>query len=483
MGALEFHGIHAEILADQTPEIDVEGARMCGKTWVFSAKVHNSCLKYPGIWWLINRYSGTETDNQLRPVFMQVCRMLGSNPVWNGDESAYVFPEVNGLVSKVFAYGLKTQSRDQRYAKIRGSGVGGLWNDQSEELPEDIGTEMRALLRQPGYPHQLLLSPNPPDEEHWLADQFPDDADQPGRKYYRLSLYDNKHNLPAETIERLEKAYPITHAKHKSLILGLRGPNITGIPCYENSFSRDLHVAPLVWDPSSLLLEAYDAGKHHPTWLVAQRSPFGGLRVLGGILGKRLFLEDFLPLVQRYRAEWFETDEQHPLRSRVCCDPPLSAEKSLRFTTVSLLQEAQLRPRWRDNANAPDVREAVIESIGALMKRRSCNAQDFLINADPTRWLMASHVVVKQTKLFVDGLEGSYVWSPNYVSVGNKTVRQPAMDQWLDGWQRCLENLVLNFLAGQRSEAEREAMKKKAKEQGSGGGTGFLDSRTGWMAY
>ncbi len=70
---------------------------------------------------------------------------------------------------------------------------------------------------------------------------------------------------------------------------------------------------------------------------------------------------------------------------------------------------------------------------------------------------MASHAITKQTKLFVDSLEGSYVWSDNYVSVGNKTVRQPKFDQWLDGLQRCLENIVLNFCVGQKSQAELEA--------------------------
>lgn len=461
---LEFRGIHEEILRDETPELDIEGARMSGKTWVCSAKVHNSCVKHPGIWWLINRYSGTETDNQLRPQFAQVCRMLGSDVAWNNEESAYHFPAVGGKVSKVFAYGLKTQSKEARFSKIRGSGVSGLWNDQSEEMPEDIATEMRALLRQPGgYPYQLMFSPNPPDEEHFLADQFPDDQDLPGRKYYRLSLYDNRHNLRADTIEMLERAYPRTHAKHKSLILGMRGPNITGTPVYEHAFQRETHVSAITYDPNSALLEAFDAGKHHPTWLVAQRSTFGGINILGGILGKRLFLEDFLPLVARYRREWFDEAED----TRVCCDPPMSNESGLRYTTADILREAKLRPRWRENASAPDVRVSMIEHIGAMMLRRAGAGQAFNVNADASRWLMASKALAKpkHTKLFVDGCEGSYVWSPNYVSVGNKTVRQPAFDQWLDGWQRCLENIMLNFVVGQATQAEKDEKRRKLRAQ------------------
>ena len=454
MAPLEFTGIHARFLADRTPELDLEGGRMSGKTWVCSAKIWQSCLDHPGIWWLICRYSGTETASQLRPQFMQVCRMLGVEPRWDDDESAYCFPKQNGKVSKVFAYGLKTQSKDARYAKIRGSGFAGVWNDQSEELPEDIGTEIRALLRQPGYPHQLIFSPNPPDEEHFLADQFPDDQDLPGRKLYRLSLYDNQHNLPADTIEKMEKAYPSTHAKHKSLILGLRGPNITGIPVYEGAFRREDHVVPLAYDPSLALLEAIHAGQHHPVWLAGQRSRFGGINLLAGIIGKRLFLEDFIPIVHSYRYEFFD---QGPKRPVLCCDPPPNRDDMNRYTSVNLLRAAGLTPRYRENANSPDVRESVVQTIGGMMKRRMGSTYGFAVSDDENRWLMISDTVTKHSGLFVDGLEGSYVWDPLMVSVANKQVRQPKVDQWLEGLQRCLENMVLNFCAGQLSIEERVA--------------------------
>ena len=452
--ALEFRGVHQEILDDETSELDIEGARLSAKTWTISEKLRRSCEKYPGIWWLMCRYSGTETDNQLRPQFMNVCRKQGSEPVWHNDESAYWFPEKDGKVSKVFAFGLKTQAKDERFAKIRGSGFAGVWNDQSEELPEDIGTEMRALIRQPGYPHQLIYSPNPPPEEHFLADAFPEDHDLPGRKLYQLSIYQNRHNLEAGTIEKLEAAYPITHAKHRSLILGLRGPNITGVPVYADGFDRLIHVRPFGYDPTLPLLEGFDAGKHHPSWLTAQRSRYGAVRVLGGLIGKRLFMDDFLPLTDKYRSAWFGTP-----KSDICCDPPPNSNTGSRYTVVNLLREAKLRPKFRENGSSPDVRVTMIEHIGALMKRPAGEEVAFGVNSDPARWLMASRSLPepKQTKLFVDGLEGSYVWDTNYVSVGNKTVRQPLFDQWLDGWQRCLENIILNFCAGKPTEAERSA--------------------------
>lgn len=438
---LEFRGVHAEILEDKTGELEIEGARMSAKTWTISEKVRRSCIKNPGIWWLICRYSGAETDNQLRPTFINICRKAGTVPEWDGDESAYHFPAVKGKVSKVFAYGLKTQSKDQRYAKIRGSGVAGVWIDQTEEVPEDIATEIRAFLRQPGFQHQLIFSPNPPPEDHYLTDQFPEDEDIPGRKLYRLSIYDNKHNITDDTIEKLERTFPPTHAKHRTLILGRRGVNVTGRPVYEGSFLRALHVVPIPFNPELPLIECIHAGQHHPSWLAAQRTYYGGLNILGGIMGKRLFLHEFLPVVTKYRRDWFPN-----AIVQTCTDPPPTfAAENMPFTTIATIRAAKLEPVWTLNGTGADVREAVIQNLAGMMQRRYGTQQFFQINSDPSKWLMASQVVIKHSKFFVDGIESAYVWDDNLVSVGHKKFRQPKVDEWVDGAQRCLENIDLNF--------------------------------------
>ncbi len=440
---MEFRGLHQQILDDETGEIDVEGARMSGKTWTICAKIVFACLKNPGMWWLICRYSGTETDDQLRPQFVKVARMLGVSVEWDGDESCYNFPAQGGEVSKVFAYGLKTQSKEQRFAKVRGSGFAGVWNDQSEEIPEDIGTEIRALVRQPGFPHQLIFSPNPVDEEHFLADQFPDDQDLPDRKYYRLSLYDNAHNLPADAIRKLEAAYPRTHAKHKSLILGMRGPNITGTPVYDGAFLRELHVSSLVkFDPDLPLLEGLDEGKHHPAWLCAQRTNHGALHILGGLLGKRMFIDDFELLVDKYRLEWFG----RPQTIQRCGNAKRSG-----FT-------------FRQHSNDPDVREKMIQTVGSMMRRRAGVGQALQVTDDSARFIMASYKLHKTTKIFVDSLEGSYVWDENYLSVGHLRVRQPKFDQWVEGWQRCQENILFNFCYGKKTDAELAEERQRQRE-------------------
>jgi len=225
---MRWRGQIADFLRDETPEIDLEGGLSSGKTTACLWKVFNSLMAHPGIHWWIGRYGDGETQTKVRPAFEQVCQMAGSMPVWNAKELAYDFP--NG--SKCFAYGLKSPDALSRYSKMRGMGVSGIYNDQTEELPEDFSLELRLRLRQPGFPHQLIFSPNPPNVTHWLAKQFPEANNLPNRKYYAISIFDNAHNLPPALMDAALAAYPETHAKHRSVILGKRGMNVMGEPVY-----------------------------------------------------------------------------------------------------------------------------------------------------------------------------------------------------------------------------------------------------------
>lgn len=453
----QFVGIHAEFMADTTPLICLEGARYSGKTWAACAKVVKSCLDFPGIEWLISRYANEETEKKLMPEFRKMCYRYGQSPEWNAKENAFIFPNT----SRVEASGLRSSDKLGHLAKVRGLDKGGILNDQSEELPQDIGEELPFGARQSGYPHQVLYLPNPPPEEHWMSDFFPDDNSIVGRKYYRVSLYDNPH-CPEEKLAELERLYPPTHPRYKTLVLGLRGPASVGTPVYESAFVDTLHVAPLTYNPEIPLLEAIQVGQHHPVWLAAQRNYFGGIEILGGIMGKRLFLEDFLPIIQTHRELWF----QQTKAAQLFCDPPPNLANSMRFTNIKLLRDAGFTPKWSDNATSPDVREATIQSIVGYMHRRLGKNQGFLINTDPRRWLMASHAVIKQSKFFADGCLSTYVWDDHKVSVGNKLYRQPKETEWVEGAQRCLENLVLNCWARKRSQAEQdEAAAEKQKRE------------------
>ena len=436
---MRWKGPIAAFMQDISPEIDLEGALSSGKTTACLWKVFNSLLAHPGIHWWIGRYGDGETQTKVRPAFEAICTQAGTIPQWNAKELAYDFP--NG--SKCFAYGLKSPDALSRYSKMRGMGVAGIYNDQTEELPEDFSLELRLRLRQPGYPHQLIFSPNPPNVTHWLAQQFPSDNRVPSRKYYAISIHDNAHNLPPELLEAALAAYPPDHAKHRSVILGLRGMNVTGEPVYKGAFMRQVHEVAVRFDPFLPLEMALDFGKHQPCVIWRQVSPLGQVRYLGGILGQSLYLDDFLDIVLSHRAQWFPGASQ----IRECCDPAGAADTSHGTAgAVKTLREKGIRPVFVPDSNSPSVRLAMVERMAAQMRKRAADRSEaFVVNSDPERWLIISEKATVPEKFLADGFEAGYVWDEHTVSVGNKQVRRPKKDGWFEHGQNCAEYLELNF--------------------------------------
>jgi len=435
---MRWKGPIAAFMQDETEEIDLEGALSSGKTTACLWKVWTSLQAHPGIHWWIGRYGDGETQTKVRPAFEAVCQLGGDIPTWNAKELAYEF--ANG--SKCFSYGLKSPDALSRYSKLRGLGVSGIYNDQTEELPEDFSLELRLRLRQPGYRHQLIFSPNPPNGTHWLAQQFPEDNRHSQRKYYSISIHDNAHNLPPELLSAALLAFPESHAKYRSVILGKRGMNVTGIPVYAGAFTRAIHEGQAEYDPRLPLDMALDFGKHHPCVVFRQTSSLGQVRFLGGILGQQLYLDDFLDIVLRYRAEWFP----NPCEIRECCDPAGTADTSHGTKgAVQTLTVKGLHPLSQPDSNSPAVRLAAVERLAALMRKRAADRQEAFIVSNSDRWLTISAEATLVDRFLADGFEAGYVWDEHMVSVGNKQVRKPKKDGWYEHGQNCAEYLELNF--------------------------------------
>ena len=465
-----WRGDISRFLLDQTRHIDCEGGFRAGKTTAALWKVLTSCLDHPGIQWLICRYSDGDTQSKLKPAWREVCRAAGVVPTWDATEMSDHLP--NG--SKVYIFGIKAQDQISRYGKLRGIGAGGvagIYCDQAEELPHDIFLEFMGRLSQPGHPHQLLLTPNPPDENHWLATEFPDGNTRPDRTYYAIPIYANAHNLSADLIKGLEQAYPPSHPKHRSAVLGQRGLNVIGKPVYGGDpergeaavFVRALHVRPLTVNPHLPVYMSVDFGKHHPAVVFCQITPWNQFLLLGGIMGQNLYLEDFAPLVARYRAAWFP-DARETL---ACCDPAGSHNNSqgVRNNGIKVLQGHGIHPRYQDNSNAPDVRLAMVERLAAYMRKRTPQGEAFGVEADPQKWLLISEDTVKPWPFVADACEAGYVWDAHYVSVGSKQIRKPMKDGWYEHGMNCCEYLELNFGGAQPTMAQVEKQIARAQRQ------------------
>ena len=341
--------------------------------------------------------------------------------------------------------GLKAQDAQTRYAKFRGLTLARAYIDQAEEVPRDIYHELKARLSQKDMPHQIVITPQAVEETHWIAKEFPTDNSIPHRCYLPLSVYDNAHNLDAETIRNLEETYPLGHPKRQTLIEGRRGMNVIGDPVYGGAFNRRLHVRPIAFNKDLPLEEAIDFGKHHPCWVARQVDPFGAVLVLGGVQGEDLFLDDFMRTVTRYREEWFPGVTE----LKTCCDPAGSHQSSqgLRQNGVEILRAHYPpghRVQFRDNSNAPDVRLAMIEELARAMRQRTSTGEAFGI--DDRRWLLVSAGRgVSTWTFYADGCESGYVWDAHMISVNHKPMRHPQKDGWYEHAQNCAEYLQLNF--------------------------------------
>lgn len=467
MTNLTFQGVHAEILRDTTPERLIEGALSSGKTTVALWAELEALQRHPGIWVLLTRWTDDAVKTLLRPAFEQLARIHGTGLVWHSQENYYAL--ANG--SRAFAFGLKTVSSDalQKYSKIRGLPVSRILFDQGEQGQDDVFAELRFRLRPDiearlkglTYPTQFTIIANPVPDDHPLAEEFPVTNTRKNRKRFGLSLFDNSMNLPPAMIENLLTQYPPSHPLYATRILGERGLTITGVPIYEHLFDRTLHVAPLGLAEDATFIEAFEFGKHNPTWVLAQRSFHGALRLLGGVMGKRLMLEDFLPVVQRYRKAWTEDAR----KIATCCSTTGETRiETARYSLVKLLRDAGFTPFWQDTANAHDVQLAMIESISIALRRRTTAKEESLqVNSDESRWRLAFPDGTELQRPFMAfAFEGGYVWDPHMVSVGYKELRQPRRDDEYANAMRCVENLMLNFIVGQRTDDERQRLKREA---------------------
>ena len=441
-----WRGKQSEALLDETEALDVEGAFRASKTTICLWREFNALKESPGLHAILCRWTDDATFGLMRPVWRSILDQAGESVVWNGVEGYDQFS--NG--SRAYIRGLKASEQTSRYAKFRGLTLSRAYIDQAEEVPRDIYQELKARLSQSGHKHAITISPNSVEEGHWIAREFPEDNHVRHRKYISLSVYDNAHNLSEDTIRGLEETYPPGHAKHRPAILGLRGLNVIGDPVYgpleptkpeTAAFRRQLHEGTFDVNPHLPLYEAIDFGKHHPCVVWAQYTPYAELRVLGGIMGQNLFLEDFAPIVQHYRKTWFGK----ALEVQTCCDPAGSHNNSqgVRQNGVTVLESLGFTVTWKDDSNNPAVRSGLIERLAGYMRRRSPLGEAFGIHND--RWLRISPEGVTAMKFVTDGLEVGYVWDDHMVSVGSKQIRKPKKDGWYEHGQNCLEYLEHNF--------------------------------------
>lgn len=427
--------------------IDLEGGVRSGKTTVALLRLSHLLQEHPGMWALACRWTQESTEAQLKARIRELLtsQILG----WDASEQYFVMRTVDPRTpSRLYVRGLKPSEDAARYSKFAGLTLAVVYCDQAEEVPEDFYRALQARLSQPGYPQHLILTPNPPGADHWLATEFPEDQSHADHVYIRTTVYDNREALGEAYIQALEAAYP-TPAERRFYVDGRRGLSVVGEPVYGRLFRRDLHVVPdLAMHPEVPLLESWDFGQRHPAVLWAQLLPSGVLRILGEVLGTDEFLESFAPRVLAQRAQWFPL----PLEVWTCCDPAGADRNShgLNRNAVETLRDCGIHARWVPGANAPDRRDYAIQAMARLLLQRDrCQ-------------------IHPRCRVLIDGLEAGYVWDHrSTVTSVLPNTRRPKKDGFYDHLQNTLEYLLITFGAAQptRQDIAREAARALRRAQ------------------
>jgi hypothetical protein len=424
-------------------------------------------VRYPGIPCSLWRYTDADLGAQLAPAWRDFARQCGLRLQWHPDEEC---DEVLGTRggprhenSRVYLRGLKTSDSTAPYRKIRGLTLAFVGVDQAEEMPFAYFTELQGRVSAPGYPHQLWITPQPVMKHHWIDQKFPTSNANPDYHYIRTNAYDNVRILGKDYLQKLEEAYPEGSAQRRTLLLGLRGLAVMGDAVYRGYFSRDGHAREVAYRPDLSLYESWDFGHKHPCVSWHQFHPNGLWNILGAVMGRDMFLEDFAPAALGLRAAWFP----EPVGVVTTGDPAGEAPSShgVRITPKDILHAHGSYLQASRNGNNPEARAAAIQAVGSYMRRMAVGGERaFAVSPSRCVELMPDGTSVP-SQFTVDGFEAGYVWSELLVRAGGRNLRTPKKDGYYDHFQNTVEYAAQQFSSRSPTQSDVDKFDRKARRE------------------
>jgi hypothetical protein len=211
--------------------------------------------------------------------------------------------------------------------KFLGLNVGGGWieeaapaGDHTSGVPQEVLGLCITSLRQPGFDPKMLLSNNPPDEDHWSI-QIPQVLRDMGSAHFTVETFwipkeENEHNLPAFYYERSAEVLRAIGRSdlEERLVHGRVGRLQLGVSVTPG-FTVERHVAkkPLGWIEQVPGFRFWDFGLN-PTAILGQLSPSGQVRINAAFVGTN---EGVRQLIKTAVLPWLTVNRIPPITTDV----------------------------------------------------------------------------------------------------------------------------------------------------------------------
>jgi hypothetical protein len=265
--------------------------------------------------------------------------------------------------------------------------IAGFMIDEANEIDKEIYDRLKDRMRQklPNGKHpryQSIICLNPTEEDHWIPQLFLHEKPE-GHEMFSSSTYQNMRNLPPEYVKELERTY--SKDMLQRLLYGQFGKVHKGRPVFPQ-FARGNYIRPVSFNPKLPLVRGWDFGYNSPACVFLQMDQ-GRVSVLGEVIGKRIYLDDFVrDMVLPYQAEFFK----NPLRVIDYCDPKGSDQSDKGKTSVNILNDLRIFPIYRKSF----IKEGV-----AVIKR-------LLDTVDPNG--NPNFLVHPRARVLIEALRGGY---------------------------------------------------------------------------
>ena len=399
-------------------------------------------LMYPGNVGYVARKVKLDLKDTTFDEFVEICERVPGLILkkLEGDEPELILASapkqgpggslMQGPPSKVIFRPLVSES------KLGSLKLGWFLVDEASEVEEPIIHRLVERLRHPKIRHRSgFLVTNPMARSHWWYRLF-EETKPEGWFLFRAGAKENAHNLPANYYESLASHYPPD--MRIRLIEGEYGSTLAGKPVYTD-FRETLHVAPLRYNEYLPMFRSWDFGFRRPACVWFQLDSKGDLNVLDEELGHDEELGAFARRVlMRSQLMFSGVPEWQDF-----CDPAGAQQSDKGMTSVQMLIEAGVRPRYRVS-KIEDGLAVVRKMLSQLQHGRPA------MQVDP------------RCKVLIEGMAGGYHYPPE--REGKASAEVPWKDGYYDHLQDALRYGVINIGAQVGLDFERRAKRNALAE-------------------